>query len=186
MVLYRSVFGLLLGLIAVVLVSCGAPTETSIEPATYSPIQLERIQLYVPGVQEAREQMQKQLKFEIQNQEWQNISGFVHGPLGETLLDMNSVVRNLAPEVQQDARRVTRTLFDNLVKIDEAAQDRNAIAASKAYQAALDGFDQFFQLVPAEAQAKLAEPMPAVEPEETMEIVPDVEPQPDVEVVPPA
>lgn len=173
---YRSVLALVLGLVTVLLVSCGGPTETSIKPPAYTQIQLERIQQSLPELQEARERMQKQLSLEIQNQEWQNIRAFVHGPLGETLQDMNSVARNLAPQAQQDARQATRALFDDLVDIDEAAKKQNATAVGKAYRAALEDFDRFLQLVPPQVQARLqeAEPRLRVEsrPEETVEIVP--------------
>jgi len=152
MVRRRSILTLLLALFAVVLVSCSSPRESTVQPPTYTASQIERIQQYVPKLLEARERTNQQLSFEIENQEWQNISAFIHGPLGQTLLDMNNLARNLAPQVQSEARQVARALFDDLVDIDQAAKDRNASAAAKAYQAALNDFEQFFQLIPPEAQ----------------------------------
>lgn len=180
----RSILTLLLGLLAIVLVSCGGPTETAFQPPTYSALQIERIQQSVPKLREARERTTKQLSFEIENQEWQNVSAFIHGPLGQTLLDMNNLARNLAPQVQGEARQVARSLFDDLVDIDQAAKERNATAAGKAYQATLDDFERFFQLIPSAAQAQ---PQPIANPEgqpQAIEIAPEVA-QPAVEDVVP-
>lgn len=180
---YQSVLTLVIGLVAVVLVSCGSPT--AIKPPTYTPLQIERIQQSLPKLLVTRERVRKQLNFEIQNQRWQDIRAFIHGPLGQTLQDMNNLARNLAPEVQQDARQVSRALSNDLVDIDEAAKEQKAAAAGKAYQSALEDFERFFQLVPPEAQAQVPEPLGVEpQPEETVEAVP-VPPQP-VEVIPAA
>jgi len=154
MVCRRSILTLFLALFAVVLVSCGGPTESVVQAPTYTASQIEKIQQYIPKLLEARERTTTQLSFEIENQEWQNASAFIHGPLGQTLLDMNNLARNLAPQVQSEARQVARSLFDDLVDIDQAAKQRNAAAASRAYQATLNDFERFFQLIPLEAQAQ--------------------------------
>ncbi len=182
----RSILTLLLGLLAIVLVSCSGPTETALQPPTYSASQIERIQQYVPKLREARERTTKQLSFEIENQEWQNASAFIHGPLGQTLLDMNNLARNLAPQVQGEARQVARSLFDDLVDIDQAAKERNATAAGRAYQATLDDFERFFQLIPSAAHAQ-PQPIganPEKEKPQAIEIAPEA-PQPAVEDVVP-
>jgi len=191
MVHRQSILTLLLALLAVVLVSCGGPTESVVQAPTYTASQIERIQQYVPKLLEARERTTKQLSFEIENEEWQNASAFIHGPLGQTLLDMNNLARNLAPQVQSEARQVARSLFDDLVDIDQAAKERNATAAGRAYQATLNDFDRFFQLIPPEAQARLESVQgslkaPTVkEQPQAVEIAPDIVPQPEVEEVVP-
>jgi len=206
MVRYRSIVALLLGLFAVFLVSCSGPSFR-VETPAYSEAQIERIQQYIPEISKARDRLQNELIDDVRLQEWQEVRAFVHGPLGQMLLDMNYLARNLPPQAQKNARQVTKALVDDLVDIDQAAQKEDARAVSKAYKVALEDVNTFFQLIPEAAQvqpeaaAKLPE-VPSrreavntsdlevsdeedksstsqVEPERTVEIVPDIEPQPE-------
>jgi hypothetical protein len=61
---------------------------------------------------------------------------------------MTYVTRNLLLKDQDQAREVTRDLFDHLVKIYQAAEQGNAQKATLNYQEALSDIDTFLQLVP--------------------------------------
>lgn len=148
MVRYRSILTWVLALIAVVLVSCGGPSATNVAPPTYTATQIARIQQYVPELLEARTRMETELMADIQVGDWQEVSSFTHGPLGQALQNMNNIVRNLLPEDQKQARQLTRQLFDNLVDIDQAGEINNPSLAMQQYSAALEDYDQFLALIP--------------------------------------
>lgn len=203
MVRYQSLVALMLGLVAFMLVGCSGPSFR-VETPTYSEAQVERIQQYIPEISTARDRLQNELIDDVRLKDWQEVRAFVHGPLGQMLLDMNYLARNLPPQAQKNARQVTKALVDDLIDIDQAAQKEDARAVSKAYKVALEDVNTFFQLIPEAAQAqpeaaaKLLE-LPTrleavdtsdleasdadqssqspVEPEETGEIVPDKAPQ---------
>lgn len=148
MIRFQSILTWLVALIAVVLVSCGGPTTTTEVPTTYTPDQITRVQRYVPSLTAARERMETELAREIEAKDWQEVSTFLHGPLGQALQDMNTVARNLLPQDQENARQLARQLFDNLVDIDQAGKIDNVSLARQQYAAALNDFDQFLELLP--------------------------------------
>lgn len=146
MVRYRSILGLILGIVATFLVSCGSPTTATVPP-TYTATQIEQIQQYVPDMVALRDRMQE-IPTSLRRRDWINVSNFVHGPLGELRLKMTYVTRNLLPQDQEKARQLTRDFFDNLVKIDRAAQDNNAEKVTLNYQKALEDINAFLELLP--------------------------------------
>ena len=146
MVRYRSILSLILALVATFLVSCGSPTQAKV-PQTYTPSQIEQIQEYVPGILALRDRM-KEIPSMIQRQDWIDVSDFIHGPLGELRLKMTYVTRNLLPKDQQGAREATRNLFDDLVKIYQAAEQADAKKAIANYRDALTDLDAFLKYVP--------------------------------------
>jgi photosystem II protein PsbQ len=148
MIRFQSMLTWLVALIAVVLVSCGGPTATNVAPTTYTPDQIARIQRYVPELLETRERMTRELPAKIEAKDWQEVSTFLHGPLGQTLQDMNLLSRNLLPPDQATARQLARRFFDNLVDIDQAGGIDNLSLARQQYAAALNDFDQFLELLP--------------------------------------
>lgn len=165
MVRYRSILTWVLALVAVVLVSCGGPSAT-IAPPTYTSTQITRIQQYVPELLDARNRMATELTAVIEAGDWQEVSSFTHGPLGQALQNMNIIARNLLPEDQKQARQLSRQIFDNLVDIDQAGNINNPSLAMQQYAAVEEDFDQFLALIP-----QLPKPAPEVvapEPEQTM------------------
>lgn len=146
MVRYRSILSLILALVATFLVSCGSPTEAKV-PQTYTTAQVEQIQEYVPGILALRDRM-KEIPSMIQRRDWIDLSDFIHGPMGELRLKMTYVTRNLLPKDQQGARETTRKLFDDLVKIYQAAEQSDPKKALLNYQDALKDLDAFLKYVP--------------------------------------
>ena len=146
MISYRSFRSFVLALLAVVLVSCGGPTAT-VAPPTYTPVQLERIQQYVPGIL-ATHQRLGDLQAKIQAEDWQEVKAIMRGPLGQMRQDMTSLTRNLLPQDQKAARQAARDFFDDLVDIDQAAENQKVDVAIRSYGAAVQDFDKFMQLIP--------------------------------------
>jgi photosystem II protein PsbQ len=143
---HRSIFSLILVLLATFLISCGGPSAT-VAPPTYTAIQLERIQEYVPKIEAVRSRT-AELKTVIDKKDWINVSNFIHGPMAEARLGMNYVIPNLLPSAQPVARQKTRDLLNHLVKIDQAALASDTQLALSNYQEVIKDIDQFFQLLP--------------------------------------
>lgn len=142
----RPVLTLILSLFAVILVSCGGPTE--VKPPTYTSAQIDKIEQYASVLFKNRDRMEQELTTEIQNEEWSDVISLIHGPLGEIRQDMSNLARNLTPvpKAQADARQVAKDFFKDLVRIDEAAQKQDSASTLRAYDAALGDLDQFLDL----------------------------------------
>ncbi len=151
MVRSRSIVSLILAIVAVFLVSCGGPTAAKL-PQTYTPVQIEQIQEYLPDIVSLRNRM-SEIPIMIQRRDWIGVRNFIHGPLGELRLKMTYVTRNLLPSQQKAAREVTRQLFDDLVKVEQAIEESNTQGAVRNYQATLADINKFLDLVPQQAQA---------------------------------
>lgn len=155
MVRSRSILSLILAIVAVFLVSCGGPTAAKL-PQTYTPVQIEQIQEYLPDIVSLRNRM-SEVPILIQRRDWIGVRNFIHGPLGELRLKMTYVTRNLLPSQQKAARDVTRQLFDDLVKVEQAIEENNTQGAVRSYQATLADINKFLELVPQEAQSAAEE-----------------------------
>ncbi|MBD2694411.1 photosystem II protein PsbQ [Anabaena catenula] len=146
MVPQRSIFSLILVLLATFLISCGGPSVAA-APPTYTSAQVAKIQEYVPDIQVVRDRSEE-LKSLIQNGEWINVGNFIHGPITEARLNMTYVIPNLLPQDQPKARQITRDLLSHLVKIDQAATVGNTSLALSNYKDTIVDIDKFLQLVP--------------------------------------
>ncbi|MBO3462686.1 photosystem II protein PsbQ [Aetokthonos hydrillicola Thurmond2011] len=142
----RSLLSLILVIVATFLISCGSPTVAT-APPTYTPAQLEKIQEYVPDIQSVRDRAQELQKL-IENKQWVKVGNFIHGPMAEARLNMTYIAANLLPQDQKIARQLGRSLFDHLVKIDQAATTGNSLGALNNYQGAYTDIDKFLQLLP--------------------------------------
>lgn len=155
MVRSRSILSLILAIVAVFLVSCSSPTAAKL-PQTYTPVQIEQIQEYLPDIISLRNRM-SEIPIMIQRRDWIGVRNFIHGPLGELRLKMTYVTRNLLPSQQKAAREVTRQLFDDLVKVEQAIEESNTQGAVRNYQATLADINKFLELVPQQAESAAEE-----------------------------
>ncbi|MDJ0619123.1 MAG: photosystem II protein PsbQ [Calothrix sp. MO_192.B10] len=146
MVRQRSILSLILVLLTTFLISCAGPTVAT-APPTYTPAQLEKIQEYLPQLIAVRDRSEE-LQELIRNNEWVKVGNFIHGPMAEARLTMNYITPNLLPQDQPPARKITRQLFKDLVKIDQAATNANSLLAARSYQSAYTDIEQFLQLLP--------------------------------------
>ncbi|MGB3535019.1 MAG: photosystem II protein PsbQ [Microcoleaceae cyanobacterium] len=148
---YRSILACLLALVAVFVVSCGSAEVAA--PPTYSTTQLQQIQKYNTNILALRDRMTTELQTSIAKSQWIEVDNFVHGPLGTMLREMNYLVRNLLPDEQPPARKLAKELFNDLVKVGEAAEVADKRLAQTSYQQALQDLDSFLELVPSLDQA---------------------------------
>ena len=146
MVRQRSILSLILVLLTTSLISCGSP-DIATPPPTYSPAQLEKIQEYLPQLLAVRERSEE-LEGLIRSNEWVKVGNFIHGPMAEARLTMNYITPNLLPKDQSGARKIARELFNDLVKIDQAASNANSLLAARNYQAAYTDIEEFLRLLP--------------------------------------
>ena len=146
MVRQRSIFSFFLVLLATFLISCGGP-GVAIAPPTYTAVQLEKIQAYLPEIQAVRDRSQE-LKTLIQRGDWINVRNFIHGPITEAKLNLTYVTPNLLPKDQSTARQITRDFFNDLVKLDKATSASNPQVALSKAQAAFADIDKFLELLP--------------------------------------
>ncbi|MEH1851155.1 MAG: photosystem II protein PsbQ [Nostoc sp.] len=146
MVRQRSIFSFFLVLLATFLISCGGP-GVAIAPPTYTAVQLEKIQAYVPEIQAVRDRSEE-LTTLIKQGDWINVRNFIHGPITEARLNLTYVTPNLLPKDQSTARQITRDLFNDLVKLDKATSAGNPLVALNKSQAAFADIDKFLDLLP--------------------------------------
>ncbi|MEM7554303.1 MAG: photosystem II protein PsbQ [Cyanobacteria bacterium P01_A01_bin.84] len=142
----RSIFSLILVILATLLISCSGPTVKT-APPTYTPLQLQKLQEYAPDLEAVRDRS-AELESLISKRDWRRVSNFIHGPMAEARLTMNYVARNLLPQDQKTARNISRDVFNNLVKIDKAAESGDSIKALNSYSTVFTDIDQFLKLLP--------------------------------------
>ncbi|MBW4650704.1 MAG: photosystem II protein PsbQ [Kastovskya adunca ATA6-11-RM4] len=143
---YRSILTGILVLVTTFLVSCGGP-NANVPPPTYTAAQLEQIQRYAPMVYEFRDRL-KDIPAMIGSQEWTDIQSVIHGPLGELRRYINYTARNFLPNDQRAALDVAKSLFNRLEALDQAAQSRDTRQSISSYNAAIESFDEFLELIP--------------------------------------
>lgn len=143
---YRSILACLFALVAVFVVSCGSAEVVA--PPTYTNTQLQQIQKYNTNISALRDRMTGELQTSISERDWVNVDNFIHGPLGTMLQEMNYAIRNLLPDEQPAARKVAKELFNDLVKVGEAAEVADQRSTQTSYQQALQDVDNFLELLP--------------------------------------
>lgn len=149
MIKYRSILIAVLAVVMVMLLSFGGVAEAKrvTKPLSYTSEQIEQIQDYASQLSAIRERM-PELADLIQKQDWVFVRNFIHGPLGELRSKMMFVTQSLLGEDQKQARSAAKSVFDNLVAIDQAAQGRDYKLAIRNYAETLRDFDNFMTLLP--------------------------------------
>ncbi|MBE9093487.1 photosystem II protein PsbQ [Tychonema sp. LEGE 07203] len=141
----RSFLALMMACLMAFLVSCSS-VEAKV-PTTYTDAQIQQIQRYVPTLTEFRSRMDT-LGNLIQNRNWVDTRTYIHGPLGDLRNTLKSVSGTLLPKSQQQAVDLTKSLFADLVNIDNAAKANDYAKVTASYQTAVNHFDNFLQLIP--------------------------------------
>ncbi len=143
---YRSILACLLAFVMAFMVGCGSPEVKA--PPTYSDVQLQQIEKYQSDIIGLRDRMTSELPAYINNRKWIEVDNFVHGPMGTLLQEMNYLIKNLLPNDQPAARKLSREVFEHLLLIGEAAEKADLSQAASNYQAALEDLNAFLNLVP--------------------------------------
>ncbi|UIE36597.1 photosystem II protein PsbQ [Leptodesmis sichuanensis] len=160
---YRSVVACILALVTAFLLNVGhAEAAKKVkQPPTYTAEQLEQIQAYAAELQTMRDRL-PELAPLITRKDWTFTRNFIRGPLGELRIQMQNLSRTLLPDAQKSAQTLAKTVFDDLIAIDQAAQDNNYQVAIRKYASTIKDFDAFLALVPEAARPK---PAAAAKPE---------------------
>lgn len=153
MVNFRSIVAIILAVVTTFMLSVNSVEAAKVKkPLTYTSDQLEQLSVYTSDLQAMRDRL-PELGSLINKKDWIFARNFIHGPLGELRIQMANVSRTLLPDAQPGARKLAKEVFDDLVTIDLAAQNRNFPLAIKKYAEVLKGFDEFLALVPAAARS---------------------------------
>lgn len=156
MVNFRSIVAIILAVVATFMLSVSSVEAAKVKkPLTYTTDQLEQLSGYTSDLQVMRDRL-PELGSLINKKDWIFARNFIHGPLGELRVQMANVSRTLLPDAQPGARKLAKEVFDDLVAIDLAAQNRNFPLAIKKYAEVLKGFDEFLALVPEAARSNSA------------------------------
>jgi photosystem II protein PsbQ len=142
---FRPLISLLLVCVAVLVVSCSDGSQ--VKPPTYSDAQLAKIQLASKNISSLEGRL-PELAESIEQQDWNNIRSFIHGPLGDLRTRMVGLSRELLPAQRDRALAASKEIFVHLNKIDEAAANNNQELASFNYSEALKDFAAFDGLLP--------------------------------------
>ncbi|CAC5345678.1 MULTISPECIES: photosystem II protein PsbQ [Planktothrix] len=146
MKVYRSILACVLALVTTFVVGCSSPKAAI--PTTYTEIQIQQIQKHNTDIVALRDRFTTELPRYISARNWVQVDAFVHGPLGSLLQEMNYITKNLLPDVQPKATKLSREVFEHLVTVSKAAEARDPIQAASGYQEALKDLDSFLSLVP--------------------------------------
>jgi photosystem II protein PsbQ len=146
MVRQRSIFSLIFVLLATFLISCGSPNVATLPPS-YTAAEVAKIQEYAPGIKVVRDRS-TELQSLISKGEWTKVGNFIHGPITEAKLNMTYIIPNLAPQIQAQARKISKDFLKDLVKVDQAAKAGNINQALNSYKQAFADIDNFLELVP--------------------------------------
>lgn len=101
----------------------------------------DQVQLYTDSLQSLKDRV-PELEPLVASQRWNDIQTFIRGPLGELGIRLSRLEGALPKSEVTLYKRSVRSLQDHLQKLDVAANQRNAKAAAKAYQAFVNDFDQ--------------------------------------------
>ena len=145
MKIFRSLFSIMLVLVATVLVSCGSPEAAA--PPTYTPDKLETIKTYRIPVDVARDNISK-LGELIQEEDWVNTRSYIHGPLGFLRRDFRYLSDALLPDDSKKAKEISEDIFARLENLDAAAKDKDYKTVAEEYRKTVADFDQYIDLIP--------------------------------------
>ncbi|AFY62149.1 photosystem II protein PsbQ [Synechococcus sp. PCC 6312] len=143
----RAWMMVMIGLVAALLVSCSGPTTTVKIPTTYSNTQLDLISNYLTTIEDNSVRL-GQLEAGITAGDWQTVRTVMRGPLGQMILDMRNLNRNLLTKDQKPAIETTRGIVTHLLALDQAAIDEDIPAAQKAFKAVKQDYEDYLKLVP--------------------------------------
>ncbi len=150
---FRAIVALILVVVTTLLLNVESVAAAKVKkPLTYTPDQLEQLSVYTSDLQAMRDRL-PELGTLINQKDWIFARNFIHGPLGELRIQMANVSRTLLLDAQPESRKLAKEVFDDLVAIDLAAQNRNFQAAIKKYAEVLKDFDAFLSLVPPAARS---------------------------------
>jgi photosystem II protein PsbQ len=88
-----------------------------------------------------------QLEKFVYAKKWNDIITSIHGPFGEIRRELRTIASQLSKTQKEAANDLANNLFKNFVILDNAAKDRDAIAAENSFKSALQDFESIVDLV---------------------------------------
>jgi len=88
------------------------------------------------------------LKTYVDRSNWTTIKTFIHGPLGQIRVDIGRAIDKLPSKQQAAAKNLAKDLFNDLVKLDIAATDREVDRTDAAYSQVRQDFTELLALLP--------------------------------------
>lgn len=143
----RVVFSLCLVVMATVLVGCGGPAAKA--PLVYTPEKVAELQLYLTPLNEAHDRL-GELENYVDRQDWINVKSFIHGPLGGLRASVGYINRVLLESDQERAVDLSEAIFDDLERLDAAANEKVTEVVDAAYGAVVRDFDAYLNFIPTE------------------------------------
>ena len=80
-------------------------------------------------------------------QKWNDVITYIHGPFGEIRRELRLIACQLSKTQKEAANDLANNLFKNFVQLDNAAKDKDAIAAENAFKKSLQDFESIVDLV---------------------------------------
>ncbi|HIK25329.1 MAG TPA: photosystem II protein PsbQ [Thermosynechococcus sp. M46_R2017_013] len=143
----NSLISILLSVLAIILVGCGGPSATTTPPPTYTELQITRIQDYRSDIEKNAEHF-ADLEVSIAKGDWQESRNIMRGPLGEMLMDMRALNRNLLAKDQATPMALTRALTNDFLKIDQGAELDSITVAQEGFREAEADFRAYLNSLP--------------------------------------
>ncbi|MGA1133193.1 MAG: photosystem II protein PsbQ [Prochlorotrichaceae cyanobacterium] len=140
---------LLLVLCASLLVACGGPVA---EAPVYTPGQIAEVQRYESSVLVSYDRF-NELSGLLAAKDWTNLRNVIHGPLGDLRREMDNLSSVLLASDKSQAQKLSRSFFQHLESLDNAAQYQEVDRANTLLQLAESDFDSFLNLLPGAADA---------------------------------
>lgn len=136
---------------AIAVFTAGCSGAPKVQGPLYSTEELAQIATAINAVEEMKERMLG-IPPLVQQNDWDNVSTYIHGPLGEMRQRMSRLARQLKPDsLQREALQVARDVFGHLEEIDLATKEQDRNRALKNYNEAQRDFNAFLELIPDEA-----------------------------------
>ncbi len=79
-------------------------------------------------------------------EKWNDVITYIHGPFGEIRRELRMIAGQLGKIQKETANDLANNLFKNFVKLDIAANEKDAIAAETAFKNALQDFEAIVKL----------------------------------------
>jgi photosystem II protein PsbQ len=79
-------------------------------------------------------------------EKWNDVITYIHGPFGEIRRELRMIAGQLGKTQKETANDLANNLFKNFVKLDIAANEKDAIAAEKVFKNALQDFEEIVKL----------------------------------------
>ena len=142
----RSLFMVLLVMVAITLTACGSSVVKA--PPTYTPEKIVAIERALAPIEVVHDRM-PELGNYVAAKDWNNVKSFLHGPLGGLRSALGYLDRSLLLKKDQDqATTLAEALFEDIEQLDSAASEQVGDIAQGIYRKTVTDFDAYLEFMP--------------------------------------